>query len=113
MANPAEHTPRLSLSAKILLGMGLGIIAGFFGEETEPIGIVGQGFVQLLQMAILPFLMVSLMTGLGSLTYEEAIAMGKKAGGILVLLWLIALTVVAVLPLTFLSGHQRCFSAPP
>ena len=113
MANPAKTTPRLSLSAKILLGMGLGIIAGFFfGEETEPIGIVGQGFVQLLQMAILPFLMVSLMTGLGSLTYEEAIAMGKKAGGILVLLWLIALTVVAVLPLTFPQWPSAMFFSP-
>jgi len=113
MKKPIENTSRLSLSAKILLGMGLGIITGiFFGELTEPIGIVGQGFVQLLQMAILPFLMVSLMTGLGSLTYEEAISMGKKAGGILVLLWLIALTVVAVLPLTFPQWPSAMFFSP-
>ncbi|MDX1412463.1 MAG: cation:dicarboxylase symporter family transporter, partial [Nitrospirales bacterium] len=103
----------MSLSAKILLGMGLGIIAGiFFGEQTEPIGIVGQAFVQLLQMAILPFLMVSLMTGLGSLTYENALSMGKKAGGILALLWVLALTVVAVLPLTFPQWPSAMFFSP-
>ncbi|MCA9500018.1 MAG: cation:dicarboxylase symporter family transporter [Nitrospira sp.] len=113
MEQSLSKTPRLSLSAKILFGMGLGIITGFFfGEETEPIGIVGQAFVQLLQMAILPFLMVSLMNGLGSLTYEEAISMGKKAGGILVLLWVIALTVVAVLPLTFPQWPSAMFFSP-
>ncbi|HNP61953.1 MAG TPA: cation:dicarboxylase symporter family transporter [Nitrospirales bacterium] len=113
MEQPLPKTPRLSLSAKILLGMGLGIIAGiFFGELTQPIGIVGQAFIQLLQMAILPFLMASLMSGLGSLTYEDAISMGKKAGGILALLWVIALTVVAVLPLTFPQWPSAMFFSP-
>lgn len=103
----------MSLSAKILLGMGLGIIAGiFFGEKTQAIGIVGQAFVQLLQMAILPFLTVSLITGLGSLTFEGAISMGKKAGGILVLLWVIALIVVGVLPLTFPEWPSAMFFSP-
>lgn len=113
MKTAPSKTRRMSLSAKILLGMGLGIITGiFFWEKSEALGIVGQAFVELLQMAILPFLMVSLITGLGSLTFEGAISMGKKAGGILVLLWVIALTVVGVLPLTFPQWPSAMFFSP-
>ncbi len=113
MEKPVRTTPRLSLSAKILLGMGLGIMAGIFlGELTEPIGIVGQAFVQLLQMAVLPFLMASLMNGLGGLTYENAISLGRKAGGILGILWVITLTVVAALPLTFPHWPSAMFFSP-
>ena len=46
MEKPGQKTPRLSLSTKILLGMGLGIFAGiFFGEKAEPIAVIGQVFI--------------------------------------------------------------------
>ena len=113
MEKPVQKTPRLSLSTKILLGMGLGIFAGiFFGEKAEPIAVIGQVFIQLLQISILPFLMVSLMTGLGNLTFQEAIALGRKAGGILVVLWGIALTLVATLPLTYPQWKSAMFFSP-
>ena len=110
---PITKTLRISLSAKILLGMGLGICTGiFFGEATQPISVIGQVFIQLLQMSVLPFLMVSLMSGLGNLTFQEAISLGKKAGGILLILWGIALTVVAALPLTFPKWKSAMFFSP-
>lgn len=113
MEKSLPSRPRLSLSAKILLGMGLGIVAGiFFGEGTQPIAVIGQVFIQLLQMSILPFLMVSLMTGLGNLTFQEAISLGKKAGGMLLVLWGIALTVVAALPLTYPQWKSAMFFSP-
>jgi len=113
MENPVAKTFRMTLSAKILLGMGLGIVAGiFFGEATQPISVIGQIFIQLLQMSILPFLMVSLMSGLGNLTFQEAISLGKKAGGMLLVLWGIALIVVAVLPLTFPQWESAMFFSP-
>lgn len=81
MEKPVGKAPRLSLSAKIFIGMGVGIFAGIFlGEGAQQFYVIGQVFIQLLQMSILPFLMLSLMTGLGSLTYEEAFSLGKKAG---------------------------------
>ncbi|MFQ5992566.1 MAG: cation:dicarboxylate symporter family transporter, partial [Nitrospiraceae bacterium] len=56
----------MSLSAKILIGMVLGIIAGiFFGEEVAFLQIIGEGFIQLLQMSVLPFVTLSLIVGLG------------------------------------------------
>jgi len=73
--------PRMSLSGKILLGMGLGIPVGlFFGEEVAFLNFAGEAFVQLLQVSILPFVLVSLIVGLGKLTYDQAIALAKKGG---------------------------------
>ena len=46
----------MSLSAKIFLGLGLGIATGIFlGEITAPLKAVGSAYVQLLQMAVLPY----------------------------------------------------------
>ena len=46
---------RLSLSSAILAGMILGIITGiFFGDLVSFMEIIGNGFIKLLQMTILP-----------------------------------------------------------
>ena len=51
----------MSLSAKIFLGLGLGIATGIFlGEITAPLKAVGAAYVQLLQMAVLPYVTVSI-----------------------------------------------------
>ena len=64
----------MSLSAKIFLGLGLGIATGIFlGEITAPLKAVGAAYVQLLQMAVLPYIMITLMSGLGKLKYAEAV----------------------------------------
>jgi hypothetical protein len=56
----------MSLSAKIFLGLGLGIVSGLFlGEITAPLKMVGDAYVQLLQMAVLPYIMIALISGLG------------------------------------------------
>ena len=63
----------MQLSTKVLVGMALGIATGLFvGEPAGYLGIVGQAFVQLLQMTVLPYVMVSLITALGRLSYRQA-----------------------------------------
>ncbi len=113
MEKPVGKATGLSLSAKIFLGMGIGIFAGIFlGERAQKFYVIGQVFIQLLQMSILPFLMLSLITGLGSLTYAEARSLGKKAGGFLLVLWGIALTMVTAVPLTFPQWKSAMFFSP-
>ena len=88
MAGNQQKKPRMSLTSKILLGMGLGIPVGvFFGEEVAFLGMVGEAFVQLLQISILPFVLVSLIVGLGKLNSDQALALAKKGGLLLGLLW--------------------------
>jgi Na+/H+-dicarboxylate symporter len=51
----ARRAPRPSLSTQVLLGLVLGIGAGvFFGEDAGAIEIVGQAFIRLLQMTVIP-----------------------------------------------------------
>ena len=103
----------MSLSTKIMIGMGLGVLAGiFFGEEAQYVDVIGQVFIQLLQMSVLPFLMLSLITGLGSLTYDAALSLAKKAGSVILVLWSLVLTVVAALPLTFPNWKSAMFFSP-
>ena len=101
---------RLSLSAKIFLGLALGIAFGiFFGESISFLGIIGEAFIQLLQMSVLPFVTFSLVTGLGRLTYHEALSLAKKCGALLLLLWAIALSMVSLIPLAFPDWESASF----
>ena len=100
----------MGLTAKILLGMGLGIPVGlFFGEEVAFLSFIGEAFVQLLQISILPFVLVSLIVGLGKLTYDQALALAKKGGLLLGFLWLLGLGVVAVMPFAFPNWESASF----
>lgn len=100
----------MSLSTKVLLGLGLGILAGvFFGEEAAFLKVLGDAFIQLLQMTVLPYMMVSLITGLGGLSYREAASLGRSCGLLLVVLWSLGLAVVLILPLAYPDWETASF----
>jgi Na+/H+-dicarboxylate symporter/ABC-type amino acid transport substrate-binding protein len=92
----------MSLSTRILIGMGLGLLSGIvFGEEVAFLKTIGDAFILLLQMTVLPYIMVSLVTGLGGLSFREAAALGRKCGLVLLLLWTIGILMVLSVPLAF------------
>jgi Na+/H+-dicarboxylate symporter len=92
----------MSLSKQILLSLGLGTAAGlFFGEMLAPLEVIGDVFIRLLQMTVLPYVMISLMSGLGRLDYADARRLGAVFLGILSLLWVVAFGIVALMPLAF------------
>jgi len=69
----------VSLSTKILTGLGLGVLSGiFFGEEAAFLKMFGEAFILLLQMTVLPYIMVFLVTGLGGLSFQEAAVWGES-----------------------------------
>ena len=101
---------RLSLSTKVLIGLVLGIATGlFFGELVEPLNIVGEAFIQLLQMTVLPYLTVSLVAGLASLTYSEALSLAKKGGLLMLYFWVVALGMVLLMPAAFPDWDSASF----
>jgi Na+/H+-dicarboxylate symporter len=90
------------LSTRILLGLGLGVAAGlFFGEAMSALEVVGDAFLRLLRMTVMPYVMVSLVVGLGRLDYAQARSLAVWGGGLLLLLWAISFAMVAVMPLAF------------
>jgi proton glutamate symport protein len=102
--------PTMSLSARVLLGLALGIVVGlFFGPLVGFLGVVGDAFIRLLQMTVLPYIVVSLLGSLGSLSYSEAATLGKRAGVALILLWGIALSIVLISPLAYPDWPSASF----
>jgi Na+/H+-dicarboxylate symporter/ABC-type amino acid transport substrate-binding protein len=100
----------MSLTKKLLLALIAGAALGLIlGERVAPVKIIADGFVRLLQMTVLPYLTVSLISSLGALNFKEARLLGLRAGAILVLLWGIGLGFAMLFPLVFPSINTGSF----
>ena len=98
----ARPGSRLSLSAQVFIALALGILAGlFFGELIAPVKVVGDIFIGLLQMTVLPYILVSLIAGIGRLSYPEMRLLAVQGGRFVLLFWFIALAVTAAFAATF------------
>jgi Na+/H+-dicarboxylate symporter/ABC-type amino acid transport substrate-binding protein len=99
--NPPQKR-RLGLAEQIVIGLVLGVAAGvFFGEKVGFLKVAGDAFIMLLQVTVIPYITVSLITALGRLTLKDAKLLGLKAGSVLLLLWGVGLAVVLLGPLAF------------
>ena len=93
---------RLSLSTWIFIGLGLGLVFGiFFGELCRPLKFVGSAFLKLLQMGVLPYMVVTLIHGIGSLSPLESRLMAGKGSMVLGLFWVVGLIVIFAFSLAF------------
>lgn len=100
----------MSFSHRILLGLATGVAVGLFlGEYAIVLKWAADGFVKLLQMTVLPYVTLSIVTSLGSLTYAQARTLGLRAGAVLVLLWVVALTFAFLIPLAFPETESAMF----
>jgi Na+/H+-dicarboxylate symporter len=101
---------QLSISTQVLLGLVLGLLAGVcLGELMAPLQEVGKAFILLLQMPVLPYISLSLITGLGNLSYEQVKALVLKAGVVLLLSWGLAIAAILVMPLAFPVWESASF----
>ncbi len=104
----ARDGPRMAPATQVLLALGLGVVAGLFlGEIVAPLQVVGDAFIRLLQITVIPYISVSLITGLGRLDYAEVKRLAVKGGSILLILWSIAITLVVLLPLSYPNWPSR------
>ena len=105
-----KKKPLLSLSSKIFIALILGICTGlFWGEMVAFLETVGEVYIKLLQMTVLPYVILSLILGLGSLEYKQAVMLAKKGGLFLLLLWGITIAVVFLFPLAFPDWQSSSF----
>jgi proton glutamate symport protein len=97
----------LNLSTLVLVGAASGALCGlFFGEYAAVMEPVGGVYVALLQMAVFPFLVSSLLHGLGSLRPAPALKLLRAGwpafvlawGGTLAAMWLLAQAVPEARP---------------
>jgi len=110
MNDQAKNKKGISLSTQILIGLTLGLFVGLFlGDKASVLAIVGKAYVGLIQMSILPYMVVSLMLGIGSLNYEKAGKLAITGGIVLVASWFLAFAIVFLIPLAFPSIEAGTF----
>ena len=72
-AKKPARLPRLSPFQRIVIALLLGIAVGvFLGEYAAPLRTVGDVYVGLLQMTVLPFIICSVIGNIGRLTIDES-----------------------------------------
>ncbi len=100
----------MSFSRKILVGLAAGIAAGLLlGELVAPLQILADGFVRLLQMTVLPYVTISIISSLGSLDLARARALGVRGGALLVAIWVIVFGFTCLMPLVFPPAESASF----
>lgn len=101
---------RPGLAGQVLIGLALGIVVGlFFGEMASSLKIIGQIFIGLLQMTVLPYILVSLVLALGRLSFGEAKTLALRGGTFVVLFWAITLAAVVGIALSFPAWESATF----
>ncbi len=93
---------RLSLSAKILIGLGLGVVVGlFFGEPAANLQPLGEIYIRLMQMTVLPYLVAALVVAFGQLAPGEAKRLALRGGMLLLAVWAVMVIVLTAMPFAF------------
>jgi Na+/H+-dicarboxylate symporter/ABC-type amino acid transport substrate-binding protein len=101
---------RWGLSELTILGLFLGAATGiFFGEMAGFLKIVGDVFIKLLLITVVPYISVSLITGLGALEYSDIKKLAIKGGGIVLLIWLLMIIILVLMPLSFPDWPSASF----
>lgn len=99
-----------NLSTQVLLSLVLGIATGLFlGEMASIFSFIGDIFLRLLQMPVIPYIVVSIISSLGKINYQDAKSIFVKGGIIILLFWGIILFIVTLFPLGFPSWESSAF----
>ena len=104
----AHFKPGLTtwIMTSLVLGIGCGL---FFGELCAPLKPVGDIFVGLLQMTVLPYITLSLIYNLGRISLKQTRSMAFTVIILLLVLWCIGLFFVCLMSLSFPFWQKGAF----
>lgn len=101
---------KLSPFQRVIIALILGILAGIFvGEPAGNLEILGNAYIRLLQMTVLPYVLVSIIGGLGRLDSRMAASIGIKAVKVILFLWLAVMLTLLLLPLAYPNWETAGF----
>ena len=100
----------MSLGTQILIGIIVGLATGlFFGERVGWLQVGGDIYVDLLQMTVLPYIFVSLVSKIGQFTYEQAGRLASRAVLVQLMLWAVVLGIIVLFPFSLPSWEAGTF----
>ncbi len=100
----------LSPFKRVILALIFGISTGIIvGEPAGNLEILGTAYIRLLQMTVLPYVLVSIIGGLGRLDSHMAGRIGMKAVRIILILWLAVMLTLVLLPLAYPNWETSGF----
>ena len=104
----------MSLSSKILIGLIAGILTGlFFGELVADLKLLGDVFVKLLQVTVLPYIVASLIAGFGRMNTSDARKLAVRGTAALLVIWALALAIIFTAQLAFPELDTASFFGSP
>ncbi|MCA9017714.1 MAG: cation:dicarboxylase symporter family transporter, partial [Planctomycetaceae bacterium] len=110
MEKAAQAHFKPGLTTWILTSLVLGIACGlFFGDLCEPLKTVGDIFIGLLQMTVLPYITLSLILNLGRISIKQTRHMAFTVVMLLLVLWCIGLFSVCLMSLSFPFWQKGAF----
>lgn len=94
------------LAARVVAGLIAGIFCGlFFGESCEVLKPIGDAFIKIMQITVLPTVVVSIVSGIGSIKRTDARNVLIKGGLVLLILW--SLGVIAFFSMALAFPHIK------
>ena len=103
----------MSFSKQILLALALGTLVGLFlGEYASFFNIAADIYVKLLQMSVLPYVTVSIIYSIGSLSYPMVRRLGVRVGSIILFIWAISLVYALLFAVVFPHITNASFFSP-
>ncbi|MBU2869659.1 cation:dicarboxylase symporter family transporter [Colwellia sp. E2M01] len=101
---------KLSPFQRVIIALILGIFTGIFvGEPAGHIGVVGDVYIRLLQMTVLPYVLVSIIGGLGRLDSAMASRIGMRAVKVIFIMWSAVMATLLLLPLAYPNWETAGF----
>ncbi len=105
-----SHNNNLNFTFYIIGSLFLGIAVGLLvGESAAKLQILGDIYIGLLQMTVLPYIVFSLIANIGRLSYLEAHLLTRQGLLVLLALWLIGGFSVWAMSLTLPNIEQGAF----
>ena len=108
-------TPADRLFRRVLTALALGVAIGLFlGEYVWPLKIVSDVYVKLLQVTVLPYVLGSVISGLGAQSPQDARRLAVRGGIMLVLFWVATFVIVIATSMAYPTGRSSdAFVADP
>jgi len=105
-----HYNNNFSFTLKILVSLLLGVAFGLFmGDYASKLQVLGDIYIGLLQMTVLPYIVFALIANIGRLSYIEARLLTRQGLLVLLTLWLIGMLSVWIMSIALPHLEQGVF----